>query len=98
MKKWLSVCLATLIAFGTTAASVEAKEAKDPEATFQRKDTNGDGQLSLSEFLGKGKKNKGAKKNAKKKANNGGKKKAKKNGKKKAGGKKGKKAKKNKAN
>ena len=73
MKKWLCVVLAILIPISMSGVGVEAKS---PETTFKHKDRNGDGQLSLSEFVAKGKKkNKAVKKPGKKKA-------AKKNGKK----------------
>lgn len=53
MKKHMPLLVATLLAAGFAAPSFADKEGKgkqDPEARFQKLDSNGDGKLTLDEF------------------------------------------------
>jgi Ca2+-binding EF-hand superfamily protein len=56
MKKLFCALLAVAVAFGTSglmAAPEKPKEKKSPEDQFKQMDKNGDGKVSLEEFLGK---------------------------------------------
>ncbi len=56
MKKFLLSVLTVVFAMSSVGLAVAAdkkKEKKDPEAVFKKLDADGDGKLSLAEFVGK---------------------------------------------
>ncbi|MBI1371076.1 MAG: hypothetical protein GC162_20800 [Planctomycetes bacterium] len=55
MRNWMTIVAAAVVLVGA-ANFVKAEDAKKPvdvEAVFKHKDTNGDGKLSVEEFVGK---------------------------------------------